>query len=686
MIRAMRAEGEAVRAREKADKNLNLARTETERANENLNLARTETERAKSAERKARDETRLSSATSNFLVEMFYASDPIGLHGTGLRRGSDVGGNLMARDILDRGVQRIDDLKEVPLVQARLKETLGNVYRSLALYGKADPLLQEALQIRRKMLPPDHPDVATSLHNLGWMYFDQGLTEEAEPRLREALEIRRKIRGGQDGSVAESLFQLAWLLADKGEHAEAEALFREVVEIRCKLPRQGRELAIAYLGLAGVLVDQARGPDAIQYIIKAAPELLKLEGMFDLVPALYRFEHAMALRQMAEIGSIAKRPSLIATESSLRECLELARKALGPDHPVLAYLLYELARTCEMNSKDVEAKDFYEQCLALVRKTVTLSHPRAGFLVRSYAELLRRQGEDSEGMRLCDQLIEERRIRRGPGHPLVADALALKAYLELGSDIAHAERTYMEALHIYKNNKNYNSQERRYLDEVTAPRLRRRKIDGLIASGQQQWNRAAEDYARALELDPRDHWDWYRSAALQLRVGALERYHQHCREMLRRFGETQDPAIAERVAKTCLLAPEGLDDITRPRRLAGHSYRRNPNDEWFVLVKGLADYRAGLYKAALDELDQGLKVTRDLSCRALSYLVQSMAYARMGQAVQARQSFHQAIRIELGGQWHDWMHCQIIRHEAEALVFGGSPELPADVFAPLAGY
>jgi eukaryotic-like serine/threonine-protein kinase len=47
MIRAMRAEGEAVRAREKADKNLNLARNETERANMEAKRSRREADRAR---------------------------------------------------------------------------------------------------------------------------------------------------------------------------------------------------------------------------------------------------------------------------------------------------------------------------------------------------------------------------------------------------------------------------------------------------------------------------------------------------------------------------------------------------------------------------------------------------------------------------------------------------------------
>ena len=37
-------------------------------------------------------------------------------------------------------------------------------------YAKAEPLFQEALQIRQKVLGPEHPDTAQSLNNLAGLY------------------------------------------------------------------------------------------------------------------------------------------------------------------------------------------------------------------------------------------------------------------------------------------------------------------------------------------------------------------------------------------------------------------------------------------------------------------------------------------------------------------------------------
>ncbi|MFC2032217.1 tetratricopeptide repeat protein, partial [Chloroflexota bacterium] len=63
------------------------------------------------------------------------------------------------------------------------------------LYKEAEPLYKRALEIREKVLGPEHPDTATSLNNLAGLYNDQGLYKEAEPLYKRALEIREKVLG-----------------------------------------------------------------------------------------------------------------------------------------------------------------------------------------------------------------------------------------------------------------------------------------------------------------------------------------------------------------------------------------------------------------------------------------------------------------------------------------------------------
>ena len=88
---------------------------------------------------------------------------------------------------------------------------------------------------------------------------------------------------------------------------------------------------------------------------------------------------------------------------------------------------------------------------------------------------------------------------------------------------------------------------------------------------------------------------WYQAAAIWLEAGDQDAYRRNCQEMLRRFGETDDPTIAERTAKICMLIPVASADLPPRVRLAEravtgtekHKYYR-----YFLLVRALAHYRA----------------------------------------------------------------------------------------------
>jgi tetratricopeptide (TPR) repeat protein len=66
---------------------------------------------------------------------------------------------------------------------------LALLYYSQGKYKEAEPLYQQALALRQKLLGDDHPDVAQSLNNLALLYYSQGKYKEAEPLYQQALNI-----------------------------------------------------------------------------------------------------------------------------------------------------------------------------------------------------------------------------------------------------------------------------------------------------------------------------------------------------------------------------------------------------------------------------------------------------------------------------------------------------------------
>ncbi|MEL7353681.1 MAG: tetratricopeptide repeat-containing protein [Cyanobacteria bacterium P01_A01_bin.116] len=116
---------------------------------------------------------------------------------------------------------------------------LANLYESQGRYEEAEPLYLQDLEMSRKLLGEEHPDVATSLNNLANLYRSQGRYEEAEPLYIQALEQRRKLLGEEHPSVATSLNNLGALYFSKEDYVRAEPLFVESLAIRDqKLGRQ----------------------------------------------------------------------------------------------------------------------------------------------------------------------------------------------------------------------------------------------------------------------------------------------------------------------------------------------------------------------------------------------------------------------------------------------------------------
>jgi serine/threonine protein kinase/Flp pilus assembly protein TadD len=205
-----------------------------------------------------------------------------------------------------------------------------------------------------------------------------------------------------------------------------------------------------------------------------------------------------------------------------------------------------------------------------------------------------------------------------------------------------------------------------------------------------RFEEAGHTYQEALELEPSYHWSWFCGAALRLYLGDVEGYRSACREMLARFSQTDDPKIAWRVAKTCLLAPDAVSDLRPVLQLAERAVT-GTQQHWayrsFLLAKGMADYRSGNFANAIHWINQSISLRPAPWYYSNRYLVGmaqvflTMAHHRLGHAKQARQALHQATLLtnpsngtsgenEYPEDWYHWMRLHIVRQEAERLLKG----------------
>lgn len=97
-------------------------------------------------------------------------------------------------------------------------------------YSEAAKRGEEALEIRRHVLAPEHPLTLRSMSNLADSLSKLGRWSEAEALLTQALAIQRRILRRDCPDTALSTYNLACVLAHEGKRVQALAMLREAVD------------------------------------------------------------------------------------------------------------------------------------------------------------------------------------------------------------------------------------------------------------------------------------------------------------------------------------------------------------------------------------------------------------------------------------------------------------------------
>src|SRR5262249_8639055 len=85
---------------------------------------------------------------------------------------------------------------------------LGTLLFRRGRFAGAEEVFRQSLEARRKLLGPDHPQVAISLHNVGFAVARQDRWAEAETLFREALTINTAKLGPDHPETAGDRVQL----------------------------------------------------------------------------------------------------------------------------------------------------------------------------------------------------------------------------------------------------------------------------------------------------------------------------------------------------------------------------------------------------------------------------------------------------------------------------------------------
>jgi serine/threonine-protein kinase len=309
--------------------------------------------------------------------------------------------DLRVVTLLDRGASEARALSGDPEAQTELYRTLGGVERKLGNLEKADSLLRDAVEQRKRLRVQRPAEYAESLLDLALLRADQAQFEEAERLAREGVELTRRSYAPRHPAVAGALDALGKVLEERGSYAPAIGVLQEALSLRAaSADTAPAELAATLAGLANV----------------------------HFYAGNYKESEALNQRLLA-----------------------MHRRLYGPAHPSVAEDLVNLGAIQQDTGNYAEAEKYHRQALAITRPFFGEDHPRTAAGLTLIGRALVPQKRPAEAVPLLTRALAIRERVYGPAHPQVASTLNELGIIALATDrFVDAEAHFRRVVTIYR--------------------------------------------------------------------------------------------------------------------------------------------------------------------------------------------------------------------------------------------
>lgn len=308
-----------------------------------------------------------------------------------------------------REAEKFADVQRDSEEWAGLQDAIADLLFAQGKYGEAEKLFRTVIEVRSRVLGPEHPDTLASRHRLIYALNEEEKHAEAEAEARQVVALREKILGSEHPDTLLSCYNLANALYHGGKTPEAERLYREVLKLNQTVigPEHRRTLA-ARIGLANTLNDQGKYAEAIRFYRDA----IKLDEK------VYGREHPVTLNDRMNLATAlqANRDNP-AAEAEYRTVITLQEKVIGPEHAHTLNTRNNLAELLDDEGRFAEAEAECRQIIGLEEKIVGPEHrltlnSRGNLAVAliGQGKIEEAQGQIAEVMRLMEDKL-------GPGYP-----------------------------------------------------------------------------------------------------------------------------------------------------------------------------------------------------------------------------------------------------------------------------
>ena len=386
---------------------------------------------ATKAEQKAKDDALARNAETKAVLKfvenhIFAAARP-------QRQEGGLGRDVTLRKAIESALSFVEkSFAKQPVIEARLRLTLGQSFYLLGDSQTASEQAERARALFARELGPDHEDTLASMNNLADSYFILGRLTDALKLHEETLALRRGKLGPHHPDTLTSMSNLANSYYALGRRAEALKLRQETLALRkatlgpndIDTLRSMNNLAISYrtagrYSEAFALVEDATARRKATFGPEHPDTLRSIDS---LAVCLYNVGHYAEAIKVTE------------------EALPSFKAEFGPDHHITLAVMGNLALYYGSTGRYADAVRLGEETVALHKTALGLNDPYTLLYMSNLAGYYWILGRDADALTLRKETLALRVAKLGANHP---DTLKSMSYLAESYD---AVGRYAEAL------------------------------------------------------------------------------------------------------------------------------------------------------------------------------------------------------------------------------------------------
>jgi hypothetical protein len=286
---------------------------------------------------------------------------------------------------------------------------LGDSYRYLGEQSLAIQQTERALELRRHVLHPDHPEVLAAMHSVADSYMEADRHSQAVALFEETLRLRKAKLGPDHLDTIQTMSRLgrayfvSWHFHLDTPWDKCAELLKTTLELRKnKLGLDHPDTLKSMVELGEAYGDAGKNDEARSLLDGAIKSMMTALGPehVDTLHGMYALSHVyMNMGKQGEALRLNERT------------LEIARRRFGPEHPTTLWNMWHVSRKLSV----AQALPLLEEVLKLTEGKkwfIHLNITAMGDLVWAYRVVRKPQ----QAMRIAEERLKKSTENLAPDH------------------------------------------------------------------------------------------------------------------------------------------------------------------------------------------------------------------------------------------------------------------------------